>query len=273
MSPSDQVLLFVCLRRVLLLYVAISAVAGEQNITEVVVGDEVVHAITKLQVGGGGVDSARNFTDVDGGDVCHREVHSITEEDGNVDDDEVQYAITNQGVGADGKLSSASQQVFYPARAEANTASAAAGKWRGHRMPTALQPELNSDDGHGQQFDRTDDQIQSSIADRLIATMIIVMLMVVMNGRASEINKKSRRATWFSPVAALTMLLLVVAASANSVTAAGPLAAAAAAGGGRNEAAVAAAASETMPLKAAAPGHSSCTTDPNTQQPVRCIPH
>ncbi|XP_052167014.1 uncharacterized protein LOC127783904 [Oryza glaberrima] len=256
MSTSDQVLLFVCLRRVLLLYVA----------------------ITKLQVGGGGVDSARNFTDVDGGDVCHREVHSITEEDGNVDDDEVQYAITNQGVGADddgsdGKLSSASQQVFYPARAEANTASAAAGKWRGHRMPTALQPELNSDDGHGQQFDRTDDQIQSSIADRLIATMIIVMLMVVMNGRASEINKKSRRATWFSPVAALTMLLLVVAASANSVTAARPLAAAAAAGGGHNEAAVAAAASETMPLKAAAPGHSSCTTDPNTQQPVRCIPH
>uniref|UniRef100_A0A0D3H619 PGG domain-containing protein n=1 Tax=Oryza barthii TaxID=65489 RepID=A0A0D3H619_9ORYZ len=231
MSTSDQVLLFVCLRRVLLLYVAISAVAGEQNITEVVVGDEVVHAITKLQVGGGGVDSARNFTDVDGGDVCHREVHSITEEDGNVDDDEVQYAITNQGVGADddgsdGKLSSASQQVFYPGRAEANTASAAAGKWRGHRMPTALQPELNSDDGHGQQFDRTDDQIQSSIADRLIATMIIVMLMVVMNGRASEINKKSRRATWFSPVAALTMLLLVVAASANSVTAPQPPAAA-----------------------------------------------
>ncbi|BAT07737.1 uncharacterized protein [Oryza sativa Japonica Group] len=272
MSPSDQVLLFVCLRRVLLLYVTISAVAG-QSITEVVVGDEVVHAVTKLVVGGGGVDSARNITDVDGGDICHREVHSITEEDGNVDDDEVQYAITNEGVGADddgsdGKLSSASE-VLYAASAQPNTA--AAGKWHRRIMPTALQPELNSDDGHGQQFDRTFDQIQSSIADRLIATTIIVMLMVVTNGRrASERKKRSGRATWFSPAAALTMLLLVVAASANSATAARPLPAA---GGGHNEAAAAAAASGTMPLKAAAPGHSSCTTDPNTQQPVRCIPH
>lgn len=99
MSPSDQVFLFVCLRRVLLLYVAISAVAGGQNTTEVVVGDEVVHAITKLQVGGGGVDSARTITDVDGGDVCHRKVHS-TEEDGRADDEEA-HAITNEGAGTD----------------------------------------------------------------------------------------------------------------------------------------------------------------------------
>uniref|UniRef100_A0A0E0IIF9 Uncharacterized protein n=1 Tax=Oryza nivara TaxID=4536 RepID=A0A0E0IIF9_ORYNI len=248
MSPSDQALLFVCLRRVLLLSVALSAVAG-QNIAEVgggidddvlshrkvimissvvteVVADEVQGAITEL-VGGGGVHSVRTITEVDGGDVVrHRKVHSITEEDGRADDDDEVHAITNESVGADGKLSSASQ-VLYPARADANTAA----------------------------------------ADRLIATTMIVMLMVV----TSERKKRSGRATWFSPAAVLTMLLLVVAASANSSAAARPLPTAAAAG--HNEAAVAAVASETMPVKAAAPGHSSCTTDPNTQQPVRCIPH
>ena len=77
MSQSDQVLLFVCLRRVLLLSVAISAVAG-QKITEV----------------GGGIDD----------DVSHRKVISSVTEVA----DEV-HAITNEGIGAnydgsDGKV-------------------------------------------------------------------------------------------------------------------------------------------------------------------------
>lgn len=135
MSPSDQALLFVCLRRVLLLSVALSAVAG-QNIAEVgggidddvlshrkvimissvvteVVADEVQGAITEL-VGGGGVHSVRTITEVDGGDVVrHRKVHSITEEDGRADDDDEVHAITNESVGADGKVRPVTRSVYF----------------------------------------------------------------------------------------------------------------------------------------------------------------
>uniref|UniRef100_J3MWY2 PGG domain-containing protein n=1 Tax=Oryza brachyantha TaxID=4533 RepID=J3MWY2_ORYBR len=124
-------------------------------------------------------------------------------------------------------------------------AGAAAGD--SHHVAAALS-ELSSDNHY---FDWTV-QIQSSIADRLfvLTTMTVVMTMAV--GRAKQ--RRRRRAACSS--SAVLMMLLVAVAFADSATAARPLPAAAALG-----------------TALAASGRSSCTADPNTQDPVRCNHH
>lgn len=123
--------------------------------------------------------------------------------------------------------------------------------------------ELNS----GNLFDRTV-QIQSGISGRLIAlTMVMIVRFVTVVDRASERKIRGGGRERASSAAVLAILLLVAAALlAKPATAARPLS-----GGGHDE--VAAAAPGKPALNDAAAGHSSCTTDPNTQQPVRCIIH
>uniref|UniRef100_A0A0E0M0G3 Uncharacterized protein n=1 Tax=Oryza punctata TaxID=4537 RepID=A0A0E0M0G3_ORYPU len=108
------------------------------------VNDDVSHQVRPVTEVNGGVD----------GDV---NVRFVIEVDGYAAADKV-HVITNEGVGADGKLSAS--QVLYAARAEANTA--AAGKW--HRVPTDESSEHNS--------------------DCLIFAMMVMVVMAV--GRASE---------------------------------------------------------------------------------------
>uniref|UniRef100_J3MWY4 PGG domain-containing protein n=1 Tax=Oryza brachyantha TaxID=4533 RepID=J3MWY4_ORYBR len=144
------------------------------------------------------------------------------------------------------------------------TAAAAAGNWHLH-VATAL-PELNSD---RLRFGRTVQIQYSSIADTLISLTTTMAMVIMAVGRRRGAHE---RTTSRHPAAVLTtMLLLLAAAFASSATAARPLS-----GGGHGDEAdhaAAAAAAPGKPLNDAAAGRSSCTTDPNTQEPVRCIHH
>uniref|UniRef100_A0A0E0M0G4 Uncharacterized protein n=1 Tax=Oryza punctata TaxID=4537 RepID=A0A0E0M0G4_ORYPU len=142
-------------------------------------------------------------------------------------------------------------------------AAAAAGKSNIH--VAAAPSELSS----GNLFDRNVQLIQLGIAGRVVIALMTIMIarFVTVVDRASE-RKRGGGRRRASSAAVLTMLLLVVAAAlaAKPATAARPLS-----GDGHDE--VAAAAPGKPPPNDAAAGHSSCTTDPNTQQPVRCVHH